>query len=439
MTRQRALRQLMLELLYPAVLGAVIFSLFEKTILPLVQGYLFRSSQGSVEAATGVQITLLVITAAFYCVDYLYVMFSKNYDWAFFLCDIAFLVGLYVTVTAIGLSGAPRHPPYLRWILVMYCFFLLLYLWWDWSERRKCTGKDERRWYSGILAWEVISLLALVALILALSRMGEPRCSGYVVAGVLAAITLVFAVLTWGKKRYCAEMDGAAMDQVREPQEVPSVGGGASEVTSARYLEDFSGTGNPSERRKEALTQALDIRKFEIDLYWKRAAYFWAFIAAAFAGYFALRTDGNGDVESRCLVACLGFVFSVAWYFVNRGSKAWQRNWELHVDLLEDEVMGPLYKSVLNRYSQKFRDLTDSYPFSPSRINLMVGLFVILVWFFLMVSTLTAAWGQSCWRFWECAAISTATLAASGALFGWGRTEEGGLDLRIYRNKRTYR
>ena len=30
-----------------------------------------------------------------------------------------------------------------------------------------------------------------------------------------------------------------------------------------------------------ALEHALDIRKFEIELYWKRAAYVWAFIAAA--------------------------------------------------------------------------------------------------------------------------------------------------------------
>lgn len=38
-------------------------------------------------------------------------------------------------------------------------------------------------------------------------------------------------------------------------------------------------------RAGRALALALDIRKFEIDLYWKRATYFWAFIAAAFAGY----------------------------------------------------------------------------------------------------------------------------------------------------------
>ena len=37
---------------------------------------------------------------------------------------------------------------------------------------------------------------------------------------------------------------------------------------------------------------ALDIRKFEIDLYWKRAAYFWTFIAAAFGAYFLMFNAG---------------------------------------------------------------------------------------------------------------------------------------------------
>ncbi|MEQ9567909.1 MAG: hypothetical protein RLN85_19225, partial [Pseudomonadales bacterium] len=45
--------------------------------------------------------------------------------------------------------------------------------------------------------------------------------------------------------------------------------------------------------KAEALKYALDIRKFEIDLYWKRAAYFWSLIAATFAGFFALASTGD--------------------------------------------------------------------------------------------------------------------------------------------------
>lgn len=42
------------------------------------------------------------------------------------------------------------------------------------------------------------------------------------------------------------------------------------------------------EKNEKALAYALDIRKFEIDLYWKRASYFWTFIAATFAGFITL-------------------------------------------------------------------------------------------------------------------------------------------------------
>ncbi|MFM2394507.1 MAG: hypothetical protein RLZZ546_2489, partial [Bacteroidota bacterium] len=37
---------------------------------------------------------------------------------------------------------------------------------------------------------------------------------------------------------------------------------------------------------EESLTRAYSIRQFELDLYWKRATYFWAFIAVTFTAYF---------------------------------------------------------------------------------------------------------------------------------------------------------
>ena len=48
--------------------------------------------------------------------------------------------------------------------------------------------------------------------------------------------------------------------------------------------------------RESALKQALDIRKFEIELYWKRTAYFWTLIAATFAGYVAIQSK-NPDAD----------------------------------------------------------------------------------------------------------------------------------------------
>jgi len=207
-----------------------------------------------------------------------------------------------------------------------------------------------------------------------------------------------------------------------------------SKTTRKKYLEHF-----PGERQKEALKQALDIRKFEIDLYWKRASYFWTFIGATFAGYFLLQKDANVSFESAYVVTCLGFTFSVAWYFVNRGSKAWQRNWETQVDLLEDEIMGPLYKSGLNRYTFNFWDITAGFPFSPSGINQIMSLFVVVVWLFLMVRTLLGTdlcSTQS--HIWTALFMSALTLAGVVLLATKGRTHESDKPIVIEHRMREY-
>ena len=105
---------------------------------------------------------------------------------------------------------------------------------------------------------------------------------------------------------------------------------------------------------KKALELAEQVRRFEIELYWKRSAYFWTFIALAFAGYGALQMDGGVKPKREnldFLLANVGFVASVAWFAVNRGSKYWQEYWETQVDRLEDGATGPLYGVVIARVS----------------------------------------------------------------------------------------
>jgi hypothetical protein len=146
-------------------------------------------------------------------------------------------------------------------------------------------------------------------------------------------------------------------------------------------------------KAKAALDLALDIRKFEIGLYWQRAAYFWALIAAAFAGYFAiLSAEKLADREYLAyIVSCIGLIFSWAWFLVNSGSKYWQENWENHVDMLEDGVVGPLYKTILHRPSD--RPFFEKYIFGPqaisvSRVNLGVSIFSLFIWIALILHSL---------------------------------------------------
>lgn len=164
-------------------------------------------------------------------------------------------------------------------------------------------------------------------------------------------------------------------------------------MTEDEYKRDFGLNPENKDKVAKALEHALDIRKFEIDLYWKRAAYFWTLIAAAFAGFFAIL--GSKELHDKeylaYIVGCIGLLFTWAWFLVNRGSKYWQENWENHVDMLEDAITGPLYKTVLHRPPET--DIFDKYvtgplAISPSKTAQWVSLFTLCIWFILIIHTL---------------------------------------------------
>jgi hypothetical protein len=179
------------------------------------------------------------------------------------------------------------------------------------------------------------------------------------------------------------------------------------EYTQEKYNKDFAVKLKDSQanvpeakeadcKQKSALDRALDIRKFEIQLYWERAKYFWAFIAAAFAGYGAIRASSSisDKTDLSVYISCLGIVFSFGWYCTNRGSKQWQENWENHVDLLEDNITGPLYKVVLRRPKPTnvkewfIEHITGPYPLSVSKINQIISIYVSFLWVFFLYKAL---------------------------------------------------
>jgi hypothetical protein len=169
------------------------------------------------------------------------------------------------------------------------------------------------------------------------------------------------------------------------------------DFSAKEYEDKFSRGNNVSDNDLpfRALQHALDIRKFEIDLYWKRAAYFWTFIAATFGGFVAIQASGSTKKTDLSVLLCnLGIVFSFGWLCVNRGSKYWQENWENHVDMLEDSVIGPLYKVILSRPRPRGslawmeHLLTGPSPISVSKINQLISLFVTLVWLALLLYSL---------------------------------------------------
>lgn len=191
--------------------------------------------------------------------------------------------------------------------------------------------------------------------------------------------------------------------------------------------------------KREALKQACEIRKFEIELYWKRATYFWTFIGAAFVGYAAFYNAASSTTAPNTnrdfiliLISCIGFVFSVAWHCVNKGSKFWQENWENHVELLEDKVFGPLYKTLTKRPQQslsKRRLIEDFFvapqSFSVSKINQLVSTFMALVWGLILFSSVGEICFSGCEIVWKKTIPVCLTLTTCAGFWIVGMSNEG--------------
>jgi hypothetical protein len=158
-----------------------------------------------------------------------------------------------------------------------------------------------------------------------------------------------------------------------------------------KYFNGFNNSGDKT--FADALEKALDIRKFEIELYWRRAAYFWAFIALSFTLYFIVFTSdkiaGQLKNEAELLATFLGLFLSISWFLVNKGSKYWQENWEKQVDLLEEKVYGSLYKTTIHKKNKwdRFHPL-KSYTYSVGKINQLLSFTIVLVWLMLLFKTI---------------------------------------------------
>lgn len=175
-------------------------------------------------------------------------------------------------------------------------------------------------------------------------------------------------------------------------------------MTNEEYLSRFRDTrdinGKVISHKEEALKQALENRRAEIDLYWRRTAHFWTISAVALAGYIKVSSDRHHfEPFVSGLIAGVGLVLAVAWYLANKGSKFWQENWENHVAILSEDIIGPIYTYILSRdngltgednfhdkkYWSSLIDPTKPSPISVSKINQTVSLFFVLVWLVVLI------------------------------------------------------
>lgn len=203
-----------------------------------------------------------------------------------------------------------------------------------------------------------------------------------------------------------------------------------NEISEQEYLNIFV-NGRKKEDIEASYKKAWEAKNFEIENYWKRANYFWAFQIASFAGYFTVLGSNAYPKNPQVLylVVCIGFITSTAWALINRGSKTWQRHWEIHVDMLENEITGPLYKIV-----------TTQKTFSVSKLNEIVSRFVVVIWFILglkyFMDNITFSFKRNSGIDWLVLLSSVMVFYFIGAMFnGYGRGRFGNRTVKFYGRK----
>jgi hypothetical protein len=142
-----------------------------------------------------------------------------------------------------------------------------------------------------------------------------------------------------------------------------------------------------TDEEKKILEIAADVRKFEITLFWQRSLFFWGFIGAAFVAYAALLKDNNADKDIPLVIACFGFVCSVAWSFGNRGSKYWQEYWETEVEEFECKVLAYRLFGKEGQVQKKNWWLR-ARRFSVSKLTIALSDFTIAIWLLLILKML---------------------------------------------------
>ena len=188
---EEVLKQIMLELLYPAVLGAVLFEALK--LAKYAYNYIRMVNIGS-GGATDMLILkciLVALTVFFYGCDYAYIILTRHFQVWFFWLDCGFLIGLYITFVKIHADAVEIHePPEILPMTVFFVFFAIAYFLWDLSESRTPLNKDEVLFYCDVLIWELLSLLCFCAVALIAVEMHE--LPWRIPVGALLGLVLLF-------------------------------------------------------------------------------------------------------------------------------------------------------------------------------------------------------------------------------------------------------
>ncbi|NIF20134.1 RipA family octameric membrane protein [Candidatus Pantoea multigeneris] len=188
-------------------------------------------------------------------------------------------------------------------------------------------------------------------------------------------------------------------------------------------------TNGDLEKLKESYDKAHDIRKFEIELYWKRTTYIWTLVAALItacailaADYYrvhdteslkdsALSETRNLLLASLAGVSFFGVIITITTSFILKSGEYWQKNWEYHVSLLEPLFSGRLYSSLLDK---------DNNRYSIAGLNNFLYVVFIFLWIVIFVIiTLALSKDFPAWYYFSPLIIFGSTFVLTNTIISW--------------------
>lgn len=150
---------------------------------------------------------------------------------------------------------------------------------------------------------------------------------------------------------------------------------------------------------KEIRDTFYHLRDFEISNLWQRSLFLSAFLVLLFTIYGNLVSNMfKGDYENRlvlseicCGLALAGFVFSLIWIMMGKGSKAWYEIYERRICEIEKEDdlgIPEKYRMGASTSPREFDGnifTNKAGKYSPSKLNIMIGHVLAIIWFIILV------------------------------------------------------
>jgi hypothetical protein len=164
-TTEEVLHQVMLELLYPAVLGAVLFEGLKVWRIAVRSIGVFAGQTSTFDHLLALKCALVAITVLFYICDYVYIVLTRQFEVGFFWYDCAFLAGLYLTFVHMHLDEVDIARVPESWAIAsLFATFFVGYGSWDFFEFRRASDTSTRDFYWRVIRWEVASFLVFIAM-----------------------------------------------------------------------------------------------------------------------------------------------------------------------------------------------------------------------------------------------------------------------------------